>query len=86
MSYHKFICGAGQSRIEDPSLGMTFQFTDLEDMVYDDIAIGEPIGGGDRISSKDNVSLRAANGVELLPGFEVELGGELYVDSHECGQ
>jgi hypothetical protein len=84
--YHKFICGAGHSRIEDPSLGMTFPFTDLEDMVYDDIAIGEPIGGGARISSADNVSLRAANGVELLPGFEVELGGELYVDAHECGQ
>ncbi|MFT5056818.1 MAG: hypothetical protein ACI80H_001538, partial [Pseudoalteromonas distincta] len=83
--YHRFTCGAGQSRIEQPALGINFPFADLEARVYDDIAVGEPIGGGPRVTSSDNVSLRAANGVELLPGFEVELGGELYADAHECG-
>jgi len=45
----------------------------------------QKIDGTSRINSEDHVVLRAREYVELLPGFEVALGGEFYADVHECG-
>jgi len=57
----------------------------MEDAVYNSIAIGENSSGGARINNGDKVNLRATQFVELLPGFEVELGGEFFADTHDCG-
>jgi hypothetical protein len=56
----------------------------MADFVYQNISIADDGMGGARITNGENVSLRAVEYIELLPGFEVELGGELYADVHEC--
>jgi hypothetical protein len=89
--YYKFKCDDGQNRTEVPNLGITFGDQDIQNSVYKSISIGNGVGASPRLSvndanpDNDNMTLRAVEGIELLPGFEVELGAEFYADSHECG-
>lgn len=80
--FQKFKCNAGTSM--DESTGNRFPNTQMADFVYQNISIADDGVGGARITNGENVSLRAVEYIELLPGFEVELGGELYADVHEC--
>lgn len=68
------------------SLSSSFRYPnqDIAEFVYRDISIGDDGSGGARIINGEVISLRAVDFIELLPGFEVELGGELYADVHEC--
>ena len=72
-------------------MGITFGDQDIRSSVYKSISIGNGVGASPRLSvydanpDNDNMTLRAVEGIELLPRFEVELGAEFYADSHECG-
>jgi beta-glucanase (GH16 family) len=92
LRFYRYTCGTDINRLENNSIvsPSSFQFTNLTDKVYGQIAIGPiqpPVGSipAPRISASDPpIVLRAAEFIELLPGFEVAIGGEFYADVHNC--
>jgi hypothetical protein len=42
------------------------------------------LSGNITMPSNSNICLRATDYIELLPGFEVTLGAELYLDNTPC--
>jgi hypothetical protein len=82
--YYKFNCRDGVNRDEFIN-GGPFVNTDISDSVYGRIRLGLGTGSVPRIQKGEDVTMRAAEYVELLPGFEVEIGGQFYADVHECG-
>ena len=83
--YYKFACDDLTTKNEDASISLNYPIAELEDKVYKSIAIGNACSSTPRVLNGMNVSLRAVDYVELLPGFEVEIGGEFYADAHDCG-
>jgi beta-glucanase (GH16 family) len=82
--YYKFNCNDAVDRDELLN-GGPFINANISDNVYGTIKLGLGTGGARRIQNGDDVTVRAVESVELLPGFEVEIGGEFYADVHECG-
>jgi hypothetical protein len=60
----------------------------LTDKVYRQVALASPTNAPNsppRIAASDGpISIRASEFVELLPGFEIAVGGQLYIDVHDC--
>jgi len=81
--YEKYSCSNGV--IKDESFtGTPFPNNDISDFIYKVVSLGEGLGGTPRFVIGDNLSVRATDYIELLPGFEVAVGAELYADVHEC--
>lgn len=85
--FYKFECSYAEDRIDEIEFpGIIWALPAMTDKVYRSIGIG-PYQGWitpPRIQYGDIIALRAIEEIELLPGFEVELGGDFFADVHKC--
>lgn len=83
--FYKFNSDKFTRKIEDPSQVIFYPLSELSSSVYQSIAIGpDQFTSNSRINSASaSVVLRAEEEIELLPGFEVSIGGEFYADVHQ---
>lgn len=80
--FYRFMDRSSISRIE--SNATVYLLPDMSDAVYEAVAIGPGSTSGSRVNgSTGPLVLRAEQYIELLPGFEVAVGGELYADVHQ---
>ena len=80
--FYKFRCQ--DTTIKDESGGARFTNANISFYLYKEIHIADDGQGGARIKAGERITLRAKDEIELLPGFEVEIGGDLYADVHSC--
>lgn len=81
--YYKFNCAATVNRDESKSNG-PLDNASLSNNVYGIVKLEGGTGNSPRIKHNESITVRAVKYIELLPGFEVALGGEFYADVHEC--
>jgi hypothetical protein len=90
LRFNKFTCDVTADRIENTTgpMPVLYTFADLSGAVYRRVALAPYTmapGTPPRLTASDGpLIIRAAEYAELLPGFEVEMGGELYIDVHDC--
>ena len=81
--FQKFLC-ADNIALDETNRTTPIDNTTIAQYVYEYVKLGKGVGLSPRFVAGDQLSVRAKQYVELLPGFEVANGADLYIDVHEC--